>query len=73
LKTYFFIGAALVLAPFVLLGQSGKPMAITEPQALQAGSQPSGDTVFSSETRLVPLNVTVMDKTTLWASPLTFS
>src|SRR5579884_2209335 len=59
LKRYLFIGAALMLAPFLLLGQSGKPMAATQPQA---SSQDSGEAVFSSETRLVPLNVTVMDK-----------
>ena len=59
MKKYLFIGAALVLAPFLLLGQSGKPMAATQPQA---NSQDSGGAVFSSETRLVPLNVTVMDK-----------
>jgi len=49
-----------MLAPFVLLGQqSAKPMAVTPPQA---NSQDSDSAVFSSETRLVPLNVTVMDK-----------
>src|SRR5262249_4447539 len=59
LKTHVIIGAALMLAPFLLLGQPGKPMAVTQPQA---NSQDGGDAVFSSETRLVPLNVTVMDK-----------
>jgi len=49
-----------MLAPFVLLGQqSAKPMAVTPPQA---NSHDSDSAVFSSETRLVPLNVTVMDK-----------
>jgi len=49
-----------MLAPFLLLGQqSTKPMAVTPPQA---NSQDSGSAIFSSETRLVPLNVTVMDK-----------
>jgi len=60
LKKYLLIGAASMLAPFLLLGQqSTKPMAVTPPQA---NSQDSGSAVFSSETRLVPLNVTVMDK-----------
>jgi VWFA-related protein len=52
-------GAALVLAPFLLLGQGNKPMAASQPQA---AAQDSGEAVFSSETRLVPLNVAVIDK-----------
>jgi len=50
-------GAALtMLVP--LLGQN----IVSPPQAKQAEPPDSGDTVFSSETRLVPLNVTVTDK-----------
>ena len=41
-----------------LLGQN----IVSPPQAKQAEPPDSGDTVFSSETRLVPLNVTVTDK-----------
>jgi Ca-activated chloride channel family protein len=51
LKTLTLAGAALVLAPFFISGQQSKPE-----------SPDAGDTVFSSETRLVPLNVTVADK-----------
>jgi Ca-activated chloride channel family protein len=51
----------LLLAPFFVIAQ--KP-AQTPPPPAQAQSQAgdSGDAVFSSETRLVPLNVTVADK-----------
>ncbi|HWD97977.1 MAG TPA: VWA domain-containing protein [Bryobacteraceae bacterium] len=52
-------GAALMLAPFLVLGQGNKPMAASQPQA---AAQESGEAVFSSETRLVPLNVAVIDK-----------
>jgi VWFA-related protein len=46
----------MMLAPFFLLNaQAPKPPAKTE-------TPDSGDTVFTSETRLVPLNVTVTDK-----------
>lgn len=49
-----FAGAALLLAPVFLLSQQNQA---------PSGAQPdSGDAVFSSETRLVPLNVTVADK-----------
>ncbi|MEP6715704.1 MAG: VWA domain-containing protein [Terriglobia bacterium] len=50
-----FAGAALLLAPFFVFGQN-IPAAKPEPP------EPSGEPVFSSETRLVPLNVTVTDK-----------
>jgi Ca-activated chloride channel homolog len=59
LKKQLLAGAALMLAPFLLLGQANKPEAASQPQA---GSQDSGAAVFSTETRLVPLNVTVVDK-----------
>jgi VWFA-related protein len=45
-------GAALLLAPLFIFGQQNKPPVPSDPD----------DTVFSSDTRLVPLNVTVMDK-----------
>ena len=52
-----FAGAALaVLAPIFILGQQ-KPQAPAKP-----GEPESEDATFSSETRLVPLNVTVLDK-----------
>jgi hypothetical protein len=44
--------AACVLAPLLILGQQPKAGVPTE----------SGDAIFSADTRLVPLNVTVMDK-----------
>lgn len=53
LKRFAFGGAALaLLAPLFILGQQAKPAAESD----------SGDTTFSSDTRLVPLNVTVTDK-----------
>jgi VWFA-related protein len=52
LKILTFAGAACVLAPLFILGQ--QPKAETPPDA--------GDAIFSTETRLVPLNVTVTDK-----------
>jgi Ca-activated chloride channel family protein len=52
LKILISTGAALaLLAPLFILGQQSKPVA-PDPE----------DTVFSSDTRLVPLNVTVTDK-----------
>ncbi|HEX4133393.1 MAG TPA: VWA domain-containing protein [Bryobacteraceae bacterium] len=45
-------GAALLFAPLFIFGQQNKPPVPSDPD----------DTVFSSDTRLVPLNVTVMDK-----------
>ncbi|HEY3827477.1 MAG TPA: VWA domain-containing protein [Bryobacteraceae bacterium] len=45
-------GAALLLAPLFIFGQQNKPPVPSDPD----------DTVFSSDTRLVPLNVTVTDK-----------
>ncbi len=54
-----FAGAALsLLAPLIILGQQNKPPATPK----QAEPADSGETVFSSDTRLVPLNVTVTDK-----------
>ncbi|HKD07646.1 MAG TPA: VWA domain-containing protein [Bryobacteraceae bacterium] len=55
-KILIVSGAAIMLAPFFLLNaQAPKAPAKTD-------SPDSGDTVFTSETRLVPLNVTVTDK-----------
>ena len=51
LKILTFAGAACVLAPLFILGQQPKSEA-----------PDSGDAIFSTETRLVPLNVTVTDK-----------
>jgi Ca-activated chloride channel homolog len=45
-------GIVCMLAPLVILGQQSKAGEQTDP----------GDAIFSSETRLVPLNVTVTDK-----------
>jgi Ca-activated chloride channel family protein len=45
-----------VLAPLFILGQAPRP------QEPKAESPDAGETIFSSETRLVPLNVTVTDK-----------
>jgi Ca-activated chloride channel homolog len=73
LKTSIFAGAALMLAPTFVLGQEkpgqGKPEKSEQEKAAQAGPDKSaqgkgdsGDTVFSADSRLVPLNVTVTDK-----------
>ena len=51
LKTFTFAGTALMLAPLFISGQQSKP----EPAD-------AGEAIFTSETRLVPLNVTVTDK-----------
>jgi Ca-activated chloride channel family protein len=52
LKSLITAGAALtLLAPFFISGQQSKPAASDD-----------ADTVFSADTRLVPLNVTVTDK-----------
>ena len=49
------------MIPVFLAGQA--PPLPQAPQAPQAKSDPEADAVFSSDTRLVPLNVTVTDKT----------
>ena len=54
LKTISLIGAALVAAPFFVYGQ-------VQPPAPPPASD-TGEAIFSSDTRLVPLNVTVTDK-----------
>jgi len=51
IKIFTFAGAAVMLVPFLISGQQSKPE-----------TPDSGEAVFSSETRLVPLNVTVTDK-----------
>jgi len=51
----FFAGLALLLTPAFIPGQQTPPA--PPPRADQ-----EGDAVFSSDTRLVPLNVTVSDK-----------
>lgn len=51
LTKFAFAGAALTLAPLFISGQQSKPE-----------SPDGGDAVFSTDTRLVPLNVTVTDK-----------
>lgn len=48
-------GAALLLAPFVIFGQNNAAIKPEPPE-------PGGEPIFSSETRLVSLNVTVTDK-----------
>ncbi len=48
----YLAGAACVLAPLLILGQ--------QPKA--GGPTDSADAIFSADTRLVPLNVTVTDK-----------
>jgi VWFA-related protein len=58
LRILTFAGAACVLAPLFILGQ--QPKALGQPKA-ETPSE-SGDAIFSTETRLVPLNVTVTDK-----------
>src|ERR1035438_2273077 len=53
LKVLTFTGAAFtLLAPFFISAQQNKPAAVPD----------DADAVFSSDTRLVPLNVTVTDK-----------
>jgi Ca-activated chloride channel family protein len=49
---YSLAGTVCMLAPLVILGQQPKAGEQTDP----------GDAIFSSETRLVPLNITVTDK-----------
>ena len=49
----------MLLAPFFISAQQNKPPA---PQDKPAAQSDDADTVFSSDTRLVPLNVTVTDK-----------
>jgi Ca-activated chloride channel homolog len=51
LKNLTFAGAVAILAPLFISGQQSKPE-----------SPDAGDAIFSSDTRLVPLNVTVTDK-----------
>lgn len=52
LKYFAIAGAGLMLAPFFIAAQ----------QQSKTESSEGGDAVFSSDTRLVPLNVTVTDK-----------
>ena len=54
LKVSILAGAALMLAPLFVFGQEKAP---AKPE-----SQQEGDAIFSAESRLVPLNVTVTDK-----------
>ena len=55
-KTSTILAAtALLIAPLFVSGQSPKPPAKTD-------APDTGDAVFTSDTRLVPLNVTVTDK-----------
>ena len=56
LPTALRAGAALCLAPLLMFAQQA-----TAPQA-PAPQPDEGDAIFSSETRLVPLNITVSDK-----------
>jgi VWFA-related protein len=49
-----------MLAPFILLGQANKEGGASTPGP--GAQQGNSEAVFSSETRLVPLNVTVVDK-----------
>lgn len=51
LKYFAIGGAGLMLVPVFIAAQNGKP-----------ATPDSGDAVFSADTRLVPLNVTVTDK-----------
>jgi Ca-activated chloride channel family protein len=53
LKKLTFAGVAAIIAPLFISGQQNKPAAPLDGE----------DAIFSSETRLVPLNVTVTDKT----------
>jgi VWFA-related protein len=57
LRSWIFAGALCAWAPLLVLGQQAPPQA---PKA--AAPADTGDTIFSTETRLVPLNVTVTDK-----------
>jgi len=49
---FLYLTAAIMLAPLFISGQQNKPAPVPDAE----------DTVFSSDTRLVPLNVTVTDK-----------
>jgi VWFA-related protein len=57
LKILIVAGAASMLAPFFVSAQQA-----VKPPSTQAETPDSGEAVFSSETRLVPLNITVTDK-----------
>ena len=60
LKVLTFTGAALtLLAPLFISAQQNKAPA---PQNKPAAPPDEADAVFSTDTRLVPLNVTVTDK-----------
>ena len=59
----FLTGAALLLVPVLALSGPQTPLKGPQPSSGAKTDTPdSGDAVFSSETRLVPLNVTVADK-----------
>lgn len=73
-KTTFFAGAALMLAPVLVFTQVQQPPAAPPaPGQPKVESPESGDAIFTSESRLVPLNVTVTDKTGHLVSNLTRS
>jgi VWFA-related protein len=61
LTKFTIAGAAFaMLAPLFILGQQNQAL---PPQSKPAEQSDASDAVFSSDTRLVPLNVTVTDKT----------
>jgi len=62
LKLSIPAGAAVLLAPFFILAQAPPPPAAQPPQPSKVET-PEQDAIFTSESRLVPLNVTVTDKT----------
>jgi Ca-activated chloride channel family protein len=64
-KTTILAGAALMLAPALVFTQTPQP-----PKPNQPGTEDQ-DAVFTSDTRLVPLNVTVTDKAGHLVSSLT--
>ncbi|MES1260091.1 MAG: VWA domain-containing protein [Acidobacteriota bacterium] len=64
-RTTFWAGAAALLAPVLVFTQVPSSQ-VPSPAAAQTHPKPEsleGDAIFTSETRLVPLNVTVTDKT----------
>ena len=67
LKNLCIAGAALtLLAPLFILGQQALPPSAPNKAAEQSDS---GEATFSSDTRLVPLNVTVTDTFYRWTVP----
>jgi VWFA-related protein len=60
LITFALTGATVLIAPFFVFAQRSKPQ--PQPAAQNGAAQDGEDAIFTTDTRLVPLNVTVTDK-----------